>query len=392
MFDKNKSITKLDKDIELCRECIVHWKNVIKNCHAPVAENCSFCNIYHKDKILPTQCRECPIYLDTDSYLCERTNYQNALDEYEYERNETTERTKMLNYLKDLLKKLISKKYDYYKIMQENTVVHCDTEEKAKDLLEWADTCGLKWSSGARYSQLTYWEQHKDNGICYYFLNDIKSSLSFFKAKNSIILTPEDVRINTGDSYLLKEESKPEIEKICKTCKWGGGSIGFITLNSCKGCKEIREKADKYKYKCDRGSEWEPIEEKKSEIETGFDIGSGQNYSTMRYWMLSEPDKSYMCRCDTSIKQEPPKIKLPDKCETCEHEYKVKKEKMYNPGTKVRIDGIIYTIIYDQITDHFNLLYDECHRIVYNGIKVNTFNISLSELRKHYPSIEIVEN
>lgn len=37
--------------------------------------------------------------------------------------------------------------FDYKKIMQPNTVVHCDTEEKAKKLLEWADSRGSSWGN-----------------------------------------------------------------------------------------------------------------------------------------------------------------------------------------------------------------------------------------------------
>ena len=40
--------------------------------------------------------------------------------------------------------------FDYDRIVQPNVVVHCDTEEKAINLLKWADSVGLKWCTNKK--------------------------------------------------------------------------------------------------------------------------------------------------------------------------------------------------------------------------------------------------
>ncbi len=215
--------SKLDKDIELCRKCIEYWEDVVRGGLIHVAK-CSFCAEYNKEEIGINNCVYCPIKIDTGKRYCRGTPYYGAIESVQKE-------VDMLNYLKSLLKKLISKKYDYNKIMQENTVVHCDTEEKAKDLLEWADACGLRWLSGKDYSVLNYQDHSEET--CYYLNNGEFSGLLYFtNARHYNILTPEEVRINTGDSYILSnveslEYSAGEIRRIpqtklvdkCKMCK-----------------------------------------------------------------------------------------------------------------------------------------------------------------------------
>ena len=50
--------------------------------------------------------------------------------------------------------------FDYEKIMKSNVVVHCDEECKAKNLLKWADSNGLKWGGGDIYT-LTKWTTYE---------------------------------------------------------------------------------------------------------------------------------------------------------------------------------------------------------------------------------------
>jgi CMP-N-acetylneuraminic acid synthetase len=50
-----------------------------------------------------------------------------------------------------------------------NIVVHCNTEEKAKKLLEWADSEGVVWANGESFINNTRWEFHKE--MSYYRLS-----------------------------------------------------------------------------------------------------------------------------------------------------------------------------------------------------------------------------
>jgi hypothetical protein len=88
--------------------------------------------------------------------------------------------------------------FDYKKIMQPNTVVHCDTEEKAKKLLEWADSRGLKWCSGDRYIDYGAWALRKEK-TCFYLKEGKYGGLEFCKDNNYTILTYEEALLNDFD-------------------------------------------------------------------------------------------------------------------------------------------------------------------------------------------------
>lgn len=49
---------------------------------------------------------------------------------------------------------------------KKNLAIHCDTKEKAKQLLKAFDKMGKKWSAGASYLEYIYWNSYKQN-TCY---------------------------------------------------------------------------------------------------------------------------------------------------------------------------------------------------------------------------------
>ncbi|MFQ9297789.1 MAG: hypothetical protein ACLR4X_05115 [Clostridia bacterium] len=53
------------------------------------------------------------------------------------------------------------KEYKYSK-----TVIHCDTEEKANDLLEYLDGQGIIWRVGDRLTENNYWDDYEEQ-TCY---------------------------------------------------------------------------------------------------------------------------------------------------------------------------------------------------------------------------------
>lgn len=51
---------------------------------------------------------------------------------------------------------------DLEKYKNESIVIHCDTEEKANDLLKYLDEQGIKWSSGLKLAENNYYCIHKE--------------------------------------------------------------------------------------------------------------------------------------------------------------------------------------------------------------------------------------
>lgn len=52
-------------------------------------------------------------------------------------------------------------------IIGKNIAVHCDTEEKSKIFLQECENIGIKWASEQMPTTLNYWNEHKNDGICY---------------------------------------------------------------------------------------------------------------------------------------------------------------------------------------------------------------------------------
>ena len=95
--------------------------------------------------------------------------------------------------------------FDYNKIMNPNTFVHCDTEEKAINLLKWADSIGETWCSGTGQSYLKYnnWFVHEGE-TCYNLYIGIYDHYGNCKEKNYKILKYEDVFINKYPYYGIR--------------------------------------------------------------------------------------------------------------------------------------------------------------------------------------------
>lgn len=55
---------------------------------------------------------------------------------------------------------------DLKKYKNSKTVIHCDTEEKANDLLKYLDEQGIIWRIGDRLTENNYWEDYKER-TCY---------------------------------------------------------------------------------------------------------------------------------------------------------------------------------------------------------------------------------
>jgi len=77
-------------------------------------------------------------------------------------------------------------------IMQEDVVIHCDTHEKAKKILRWADEQYLEWCSGRTYVESDNWENYKEE-TCYCFYKGSFCSIDKWMSIDYKILTYEEV-------------------------------------------------------------------------------------------------------------------------------------------------------------------------------------------------------
>ena len=106
--------------------------------------------------------------------------------------------------------------FNYDKIMQPQTVVHCNTQEKANNLLKWADSMGLEWCDGRSYLTKNSWQTHKDETY-YRLYGGSFGNINY--SGNDIILKYEDVimeenkNIEDGWYYIKLNQSK-EIEEF----------------------------------------------------------------------------------------------------------------------------------------------------------------------------------
>jgi len=88
-------------------------------------------------------------------------------------------------------------------ILRPKVVVHCDTREKAFNLLQWSDSIGRKWSSKRGYLSNLRWDEFKQD-TCY----NINSGLYGSKADE---VYSTSFRILSYDEVLLVQSPLKEL-------------------------------------------------------------------------------------------------------------------------------------------------------------------------------------
>lgn len=107
--------------------------------------------------------------------------------------------------------------FDYDKIMQENIVVHCETEEKANELLKWAHSKGFKWIEGSLL-EYNYWDTYKEK-TQYHFNNRGFVSFGTIDAIDKTILKYEDAILPSKfPSKKISKQLLIVVEKLLKKC------------------------------------------------------------------------------------------------------------------------------------------------------------------------------
>lgn len=103
------------------------------------------------------------------------------------------------------------KQFDYNKMMKPNIAVHCKTEQQAINLLNWADSKGLKWSNRRSYLEETH---YTDYGVdtCYHLYGGLYCVRSWWEENSFTILSYEDV--------LLQDNVEVKVEKKITQKEW----------------------------------------------------------------------------------------------------------------------------------------------------------------------------
>ena len=103
--------------------------------------------------------------------------------------------------------------------LEENTVVHCDTKEKAIEFTNWLDSIGKTWFGGESYITDKNWCRYREE-TCYTAFAGAYSSISFYKRYGYTILSFDDVKLTVPtaigeydhNAYIAKHKPKqPEL-------------------------------------------------------------------------------------------------------------------------------------------------------------------------------------
>lgn len=99
---------------------------------------------------------------------------------------------KVVRSLKPLEEIAMSKKPKFrLEDYQENYVMHCDTEEKAKIFCDFLHNLGRKWIGGSLYKDETSWEVCKKDTV-YYFNHGVYCDKEYAEKEGYIILEFDD--------------------------------------------------------------------------------------------------------------------------------------------------------------------------------------------------------
>lgn len=97
--------------------------------------------------------------------------------------------------------------------------VHCDTEEKAKEFLELADSVGYKWVSGSSLIEGNLWEVYKEE--------------TYYRASNNSVMFGNINYPNLNTNQIIEYQLQPKFKvgarvKIKNTSYIINGQVGVI--------------------------------------------------------------------------------------------------------------------------------------------------------------------
>jgi hypothetical protein len=161
-------------------------------------------------------------------------NYGNYTTFSYEEKNYSTKYNKIIEYKDILLEEIM---FNKQKIIQPETVVHCDTEEKANNLLAWAHGEGLKWRTDSSYEDENYYEHFLDQ-TCYNLYVGKYAEYDYYKYEGFIILKYEAVLLNSvstslSEDYLVIDSTGEHIltSDTLGKIKFGETELSSFTVN-----------------------------------------------------------------------------------------------------------------------------------------------------------------
>lgn len=100
-----------------------------------------------------------------------------------------------------------------------NFVMHCKTEEEAKEFCKFLHKCGRKWYSGDSYDKITNFNEYKSNTI-YFFNEGLYGELEYnadytILEFDDFIITDENIEVLNNNE--MKEMTDDEIINLLNT-------------------------------------------------------------------------------------------------------------------------------------------------------------------------------
>lgn len=131
-------------------------------------------------------------------------------------KNKVNELEKELKSIKQQLepKKITLK--EFFESKQE-LAIHCDTEEKAKQLLSAFDKMGKKWSTGNRYTEFNNWNNY---GQIIYYNDGTYATLRDIESNVCMVYEFENVDLTIPKKYQFSKEEKTILRNLDKKWKW----------------------------------------------------------------------------------------------------------------------------------------------------------------------------
>lgn len=113
-------------------------------------------------------------------------------------------------------------KFDFEKYKGQKVVMHCKTEEEAKDFCRVMDEAGLCWYSGRTYKEVNNYDYFKER-TCYNFKDGDYSGISFYKAEGFEILEWSD--------YMNNQFTKSNLRNG-DVCVCGNGNVYVAVIET----------------------------------------------------------------------------------------------------------------------------------------------------------------
>ena len=110
------------------------------------------------------------------------------------------------------IKEFKMRKFNYNKIIKENTVVHCKTEDQANELLTWADSVGLRWVDGESYLGSNNYNEYGDK-TCYYLFENGYGDLDWCIDEDYKVIPFEEALLEEPKEILILKDKIKELEE-----------------------------------------------------------------------------------------------------------------------------------------------------------------------------------